>query len=230
VKRLAEFSLLPLALLLGGCVVLPPAGPSLQALPGSRASFEQFQSDDATCRQYAIAQIGGTSAPEAAQQSAVGSAVAGTAIGAAAGAALGGNSQGAAVGAGIGLLTGAMAGFGASEASYYAAQRRYDGAYYQCMYARGHRVPVSSSYIESARQPAQPRAPAAPARTIVTPPPDAAVPPPNSPPPPLLAPAPLITPPPNAAVPPPNAPPPPAVPYVPPYWPSTPPPNTPPPR
>ena len=199
-KRILKFSPVVGALLLAGCVVLPPAGPSVQALPGSRLSFDQFQFDDASCRQYALAQIGGRSSTDAAQESAAASAVAGTAIGAAAGAALGGNSQGAAVGAGIGLLTGAMAGWGASEASYYAAQRRYDGAYYQCMYARGHRVPVYSRYTETGRAPPaqQPRAP--------------------------------VTPPPDAAVPPPNAPPPPTVPYAPPYWPGTPPPNTPPPR
>jgi hypothetical protein len=205
-KRILRFSPVAVALLLAGCVVLPPAGPSVQALPGSRLSFDQFQFDDASCRQYALAQIGGRSSTEAAQESAAASAVAGTAIGAAAGAALGGNSQGAAVGAGIGLLTGAMAGWGASEASYYAAQRRYDGGYYQCMYARGHRVPVYGRYVETARPAAQPRAPATPA-PVFTPPPDAGIPPPDAPPPP-----------------------PPATPYVPPYWPSTPPPNAPPPR
>ena len=191
---------------LGGCVVLPPAGPSLQALPGSRLSFEQFQIDDAACRQVATAQIGGRSASEAARESQAASAVAGTAIGAAAGAAFGGSSEAAAVGAGIGLLTGAMAGWGASEASYLAAQRRYDGAYYACMYARGHKVPVTSRYAEAGRvQSTPPRGP-------VAPPADAAIPPPNAPPP--FG---------DAAIPPPNAPPPPATPYVPPYWPSTPP-------
>jgi hypothetical protein len=192
-KRVLRLASLAGALVLAGCVVLPPAGPSLQALPGSRLSFEQFQIDDAACRQYATAQIGGGSATEAAQQSQAASAVAGTAIGAAAGAALGGSSEAAAVGAGVGLLTGAMAGWGGAEASYYAAQRRYDGAYYQCMYARGHKVPVSSRYVESVRdRPAQPRAP-------VSPPADAAIPPPNAPPPPPTA-----------------------TPYVPPYWPSAP--------
>jgi hypothetical protein len=197
-KRTLKLSPVAAALLLAGCVVLPPAGPSVQALPGSRLSFDQFQFDDASCRQYALAQIGGRSSTEAAQESAAASAVAGTAIGAAAGAALGGNSQGAAVGAGIGLLTGAMAGWGTSEASYYAAQRRYDGAYYQCMYARGHRVPVYSRYTESGRAPpAQPRA-------LVTPPPDAAVPPPNAPPPPAVPYAPPYWP----STPPPDTPPP----------------------
>ena len=77
VKRLAEVSLLPLALLLGGCVVVPPSGPSMMVLPGSRMTFEQFQIDDAACRQFATAQIGGQGAGEAAQQSAAASTVAG---------------------------------------------------------------------------------------------------------------------------------------------------------
>jgi len=180
------------ALLLGGCVVLPPSGPSLQALPGSRASFDQFQFDDAACRQYASAQIGGRSAAENAQESAAASTVAGTAIGALAGAAIGGSSEGAAVGAGIGLLTGALAGLGASESSYYYAQRRFDSAYYQCMYARGHKVPVSSRYAQALRSAPAPRS---------APPPDAAIPPPNAPPP-------VYAPPYWPSTPPPNAPPP----------------------
>jgi len=68
-KRVTRLSGLAGVLALAGCVVLPPAGPSLQALPGSRLSFEQFQIDDAACRQYAAVQIGGGSATEAAQQS-----------------------------------------------------------------------------------------------------------------------------------------------------------------
>jgi hypothetical protein len=197
------FAITPLAglMALAGCVVLPPPGPSMQALPGSRSSFEQFQADDLACRQFATAQIGGRSANESAQESQAGSAIAGTALGAAAGAALGGSSEAAAVGAGIGLLTGAMAGWGSAEASYVAAQRRYDGAYYTCMYARGHQVPVTSRYTEAARgQAPQPRG--------FGPPADAAIPPPNAPPPPPSV----------------------ATPYVPPHWPSIPPPNAPPPR
>lgn len=181
-------------LALSGCVVLPPSGPSLQALPGSRLSYEQFQADDASCRQYASAQIGGRTPAETAQESAGASAVAGTAIGALAGAAIGGNSEGAAIGAGIGLLTGALAGMDASQTSYGIAQRRFDSAYYSCMYARGHKVPASGRYAQQVR--AQPRAP-------VAPPADAAIPPPNAPPP-----AAPYVPPYWPSVPPPNAPPP----------------------
>ena len=74
------------------------------------------------------------------------SAVVGTALGALAGAAIGGNSRGAGVGAGVGLLAGSAAGAGAGQQSGYALQRRYDHAYQQCMYAKGHRVPVAGRY------------------------------------------------------------------------------------
>ncbi len=200
-------------MLLAGCVVLPPSGPSVQALPGSRMSVQQFQIDDAACRQHALAQVGGKGAGEAAQESAAASVVASTMIGAAAGGAFGGGSDGAAVGAAFGLLTGAMIGAGTAQSSYVLVQRSYDGAYHSCMYARGHRVPVPASYTEAARGRAQ--RPAAP--PVSAPPADAAIPPPNAPPPASFGP------PPDAAAPPPNAPPPPATPYVPPYWPNTPP-------
>lgn len=193
-KRVLTTAAIVPALLLAGCVVLPPSGPSLQALPGSRLSFDQFRFDDEACRQYATGQSGGRGAGEAAQESAAASAVAGTAIGGLAGAAIGGNSEGAAIGAGIGLLTGALAGLGASETSYRVVQRRFDSAYYQCMYARGHKVPVPGRYAQAMRERLeQPRAP-------VAPPKDAAVPPPNAPPPsaPYVPPYWPATPPPNA--------------------------------
>ncbi len=131
-------------LLLGACVVMP-TGPSIMALPGTGKSFDQFRVDDFQCRQYADAQIGGTTAQQAANQSAVTSAAVGTLIGAAAGAAFGGH-EGAATGAGVGLATGALAGTGASQQSGYDLQWRYDMGYAQCMYAKGNRVPVSGSF------------------------------------------------------------------------------------
>jgi len=72
------------ALFLGACTVLP-TGPSILVLPGTGSSMDSFRYDDNECRQYAYAQIGGTTAQQAANQAAVGSAVVGTAIGAAAG-------------------------------------------------------------------------------------------------------------------------------------------------
>lgn len=176
---------------LSGCVVMP-SGPSTAALPGSRKSFEEFQVDDARCRQYAAAQVG-PSATDNANNSAVASAVVGTLIGAAAGAAIGNTSAAAGVGAGVGLLAGSAAGTGAAQSSYYATQQRYDATYTQCMYAAGNKVAMTGRNARSyQRQPY-----AAPA-----------YPPPNAPP--DYAP-PRYTPPGYGApgsIPPPNAPPP----------------------
>lgn len=129
------------ALSLSACTSVP-AGPGVLVLPGTGKSFDQFRLDDADCRQYASFQIGGGTANAAATDSGVKSAVVGTAIGTAAGALLGGhNSVG--VGAGSGLLVGSMIGMGAGESSGFNLQQRYDFGYQQCMYAKGHRVPVS---------------------------------------------------------------------------------------
>jgi hypothetical protein len=111
-------------------------------LPGTGKSFDQFRADDAACRQYAFEQIGGVTPNQAASDSGVRSAAVGTAVGTAAGAAIGG-SEGAWVGAGTGLLVGGLYGTEAAGYSSYALQNRYDIAYIQCMYAKGHRVPVS---------------------------------------------------------------------------------------
>jgi YMGG-like Gly-zipper len=137
---------------LAACVSVP-TGPSVMVLPGTGKSFDQFRFDDGACRQYAYDQIGGQTAARAQEDSAVKSAVVGTAIGALAGAAIGGNSSGAAAGAGVGLLGGSMVGAGAAESSAYGAQRRYDVAYQQCMYAKGHRIPVSGRFAHSGEAP-----------------------------------------------------------------------------
>jgi hypothetical protein len=127
-----------------GCVTVPE-GPSMMVLPGTGKSFDQFRADDFDCRQFASGQVGGASANQAAVDSGVKSAVVGTAIGAAAGAAINGSS-GAGVGAGAGLALGALAGTGAAQSSSYGLQRRYDTGYAQCMYAKGHRVPVAGRF------------------------------------------------------------------------------------
>jgi uncharacterized protein YcfJ len=199
-KRVAAVAVLIGVLGMTGCATLPD-GPTYTALPGSRASYDQFQVDDAACRQFSVQAIGGTSPQQNANNAAVGSAVVGTAIGAAIGGLLGG-SDGAAVGAGMGLFTGAAVGAGNSQAAGLSSQQRYDNAYYQCMYSRGHRVPVPASMARSMRQanagyPPPPNAPA----PYAAPPPNAAIPPRNAPPP--------SAPPPDAAIPPRNAPPPP---------------------
>lgn len=129
------------SLLLGACASFPK-GPSLMALPGTGKSSDQFRYDDGDCRGFADAQIGGTTPSDAANAGTAKGAIAGTAVGAAVGAAFGG-AGGAAVGAGFGLLTGTAVGASTGEVSAYALQRRYDHAYIQCMYSKGHKVPVS---------------------------------------------------------------------------------------
>lgn len=155
-----KLSLGLMALALGGCTTMP-SGPSLFALPGTGKNFEQFRADDYECRQFAGVQTGGKSAQDAATDSGVRSAAMGTAIGAVAGAALGGRS-GAAAGAGTGLAVGALAGTGTAQASGYSLQRRYDIAYGQCMYAKGHKIPVSASVAASMQRPAYRPAPPPP--------------------------------------------------------------------
>lgn len=139
-------------LVLAGCVTVP-AGPSVMSLPGTGKSFDQFRVDDFECRQFASVQAGGSSAQQAATDSGVRSAAVGTAVGAAAGALIDGSS-GAGVGAGIGLLTGALAGSSAANASAYTLQQRYDIGYTQCMYAKGHKVPVAGRFMAASERPA----------------------------------------------------------------------------
>ena len=176
------------AALLGGCVSVP-SGPGVMVLPGSGKSFDQFRADDVDCRQYAHYQVGGSTPDGAAANSAVTSAVVGTAIGAAAGAAFGGHGS-AAAGAGAGLITGSLIGASTGTASQYEVQRRYDYAYQQCMYARGHKIPVAGYSGGSAHQsyhynyntpPPPPSNAPAPSSGANIPPPPAGTPPPPPP-------------------------------------------------
>ncbi|MDE2361008.1 MAG: glycine zipper family protein [Betaproteobacteria bacterium] len=129
-------------MLLAGCVTLPTA-PTMMALPGSHKGFDQFRSDEATCRNYAQDAVGGPG--QAAVNNAAANAAVGTALGAAAGAIIGSASgqagPGAAIGAGTGLLFGSAAGGDAAGYSSYQLQHQYDMAYLQCMYAHGNRIP-----------------------------------------------------------------------------------------
>jgi hypothetical protein len=158
-NRLATGALAAALLLLGGCVSIP-SGPSMATFPGSGRSFDEFRFDEADCRRYASDSIGGSDPSRAQADSALRSAAVGTAIGAIAGAALGG-SQGAATGAGVGLLFGGVTGAGAASASGQSTQHRYDNAFVQCMYAKGHKVP-STGLSRSALQAPVTRAPAPP--------------------------------------------------------------------
>ena len=176
--NIRKLLLLPPIAALTACVSMP-TGPSVMVLPGSSKSFEQFRTDDYDCRRYAYAQIGYTSARDASVSSGMGSAAVGTGLGAAAGAAIGGG-EGAAIGAGTGLLAGGLAGTSSARTSGYERQYRYDISYIQCMYAKGHRVPVSGKITSELPPASQQPIKISPTPSGFTPPP----PPPGNPPPP----------------------------------------------
>lgn len=142
----------------------------MMALPGTGKSFEQFRFDDGDCRQYSYAQIGGNTPEQAQVDSGAKSAAVGTLIGAAAGAAINGGT-GAAVGAGVGLAGGALVGTGAADQSGRNLQYRYDIAYTQCMYAKGHKVPVTGRFVSNETAPAASTPPPPPPGTPPPPPP-----------------------------------------------------------
>jgi Glycine-zipper domain len=135
--------LLICTLSLGACATVP-AGPSVTALPGTSKSFDAFQGDDLVCRQWAARQAGTTPERAGAVATAERAGI-GTLLGAGLGAAIGAIGHnpglGAAVGAGGGLLAGTAFGAGAGQQAANEVQRRYDGAYEQCMYAKGNQVP-----------------------------------------------------------------------------------------
>lgn len=170
IKKTAKISIsLLVPYLLAACTTAP-TGPNVLVLPGTGKSFDQFRSDNLECRQFASEQIGGATASSVAADSGVRSAAVGTLLGAAAGAAING-SHGASVGAGTGLLMGGLAGTGAADASAWGTQQRYDFGYLQCMYAKGHRVPVSGRFASYPRQ-----------MEYTSPPPSGITPPPPPPP------------------------------------------------
>jgi hypothetical protein len=160
------------ALALSSCATLP-TGPSVMVLPTAGKPFEQFQTEDATCRQWAGQQIGLLPQETVNRNTAAGAAI-GTVIGAGLGAAIGAASGnpgiGAAIGAGSGLLGGTAVGANAGQAYGWDAQRRYDIAYQQCMYAKGNQIPGVVRQAQRAyRMPPPPPPP--PDKASVPPPP-----------------------------------------------------------
>jgi uncharacterized protein YcfJ len=132
-KILASFTLMAV---LSGCASAP-TGPRVAVMPAPGKPFELFVEEEKTCRDYAEQSIG-QSRNDAAAKNFVGAVVVGTAIGAAAGA-LGGGDHGNS--AATGMLAGSMIGAGESSNASGDAQRRYDIAYEQCMYAKGNQIP-----------------------------------------------------------------------------------------
>jgi hypothetical protein len=132
------------AALLGGCATVPD-GPSVMVLPGHGKSFERFQADDAICRDFALSRVGGVTAQRARNESTAATAATAAVLGAAVGAAANGG-RGAGIGAASGALVGTAVGSGTGSGAAWDAQRRYDQAYQQCMYAKGNQIPVSDAW------------------------------------------------------------------------------------
>ncbi|WP_176256902.1 glycine zipper family protein [Derxia lacustris] len=143
-RPLAGLALGAAALVLGACAQLP-TGPSVMVMPAANKPFEVFMAEDEQCRGWAQRAIGAPVA-DSANASLATSATVGTALGAAAGALAGGSGQAAGVGAAVGMVTGAAVGANQSQATGGEAQRRYDTAYLQCMYAKGNQLPAASAY------------------------------------------------------------------------------------
>jgi uncharacterized protein YcfJ len=127
---------------LAGCSGLPVA-PTWSAVPGSTRTVSQFHMDDAYCRAQAEQAVAGRTPDQAAAESTATGAVVGATVGAVAGGLLtDGRNLGA--GAATGAVLGTIIGSSESSRSARAVQQRYDQTYYSCMYALGHRVPVSA--------------------------------------------------------------------------------------
>jgi len=173
------FFLLLGIVVLSACATVP-TGPSVMVWPGPGKPFEVFQSDDAACREWASQQVG-TQATESANRTLAGGAAAGAILGAGLGAAFGGASHHAGPGIVFGAASGAAVGTavasGPASGAQYEAQRRYDNAYTQCMYAKGNQVPgMAVPYRRAVPAPPPPSPPPG-----YTPPPPEAYPPPPPP-------------------------------------------------
>lgn len=129
--------------LLAGCTS-KPTGPTVAVMPAATKPFEVFMQDDALCRSWASHAIG-IPGHDAAAERMLGSTVAGAAIGAAIGAVAGGH-HGTGPGAALGGAIGASQGSVLAQGESVSAQRRYDIAYQQCMYAKGNAVPGLGGY------------------------------------------------------------------------------------
>ena len=156
-----------IGLAFGACGVAP-TGPGVMVLPGSGKTLTQFETDDATCRRWALRQIG-VMPNEAEAKTTASGAVAATVLGSAAGAAIdsaaANPATGAAVGSGVGLPGGTAVGADLGGREEWSGQDRYDVAYLQCMYVSGNQIPVprgtmSGAVPEEWEEPAIPPPPA----------------------------------------------------------------------
>jgi hypothetical protein len=128
---------LALPLLLASCAQTP-MGPTVQVMPGAGKPFDQFQTDQVVCKQFAQQAVAGQA--QNANLRGVGAAALTTALGAGLGAAIGGG-RGAGIGAASGALGGAGIGAVTSSNAQMSIQDQYNNAFAQCMYSKGNQVP-----------------------------------------------------------------------------------------
>jgi len=114
-----------------------PMGPTVRAVPPQGKSFDQFQGENASCKQYADDQVRGQA--DNANTTGFLEGLGGTALGAGLGAALGGG-HGAAVGAAGGAIAGTAVGASTSAGKQKGIQEQYNDAYVQCMTSKGNPV------------------------------------------------------------------------------------------
>jgi hypothetical protein len=85
----------------------------------------------------------------------------------------------------VGLLGGSAVGAGNASAAQGSVQSRYDASYMQCMYAKGHQIPVARGSAPAYTAPT-----GSASRAVSTPPPPPPPPPAGTPPPPAGTPPP----------------------------------------
>ncbi len=141
--RKRNILLLLVLLAAAGCATVP-TGPTVTVMPAPGKPFDLFQVEDVTCRQYARQQTGDS--VDAINNNTAAGATVGGIVGAGIGAILTGRGSGAAFGAASGAIIGSAEGASSGEYYGYQAQRRYDIAYQQCMYANGNMVPGVKYY------------------------------------------------------------------------------------
>lgn len=145
--------------LVSGCAQMP-TGPTVAVMPSPNKPFEVFMQEDQLCRGWAAHSIG-VPGHQAEADRLVASTVTGAVIGALAGAMVGGH-RNIGAGAAVGTAIGASAGANQGSTSTWAAQRRYDIAYQQCMYSKGNFVPSYGDGNYRYRMAPPPPAPLAP--------------------------------------------------------------------
>ncbi len=131
-----------LILLISACASTP-MGPTVRVLPPQGKSFDQFQMEQYSCKQYADDQVRGQA--ERANTTGVLEGLGGTVLGAGLGAAIGGG-QGAAIGAASGAVAGTAVGAHTSSSDQKGIQQQYNDAFVQCMVAKGNQIDRPAVY------------------------------------------------------------------------------------